>query len=146
MPRFTNVLLILPFVAAGVGCSTARDTAKGFRLAGTGDTGRGRAAFLEFGCNNCHEVKGTYLPKPAVQPIMLGGSVMAEPSDGYLVTAIINPAYHAARYPAANATQGGHPRMPEFASRMTVQQLTDIVAYLQSRYSLRPVQPPSEYP
>jgi hypothetical protein len=36
--------------------------------------------------------------------------------------------------------------MPEFADRMTVQQLTDIVTYLQSRYSLSPVQVPSEYP
>ncbi len=146
MPRTTKLLLILTFVVGSVGCATARDTAKGFRLADNGDASRGKAAFLEFVCTTCHEVQGAYLPRPTGQPVKLGGPVMAEPSDGYLVTAIINPTYHAARYPAVNATESGHPRMPEFASRMTVQQLTDIVTYLQSRYSLRPVQPPSQYP
>ena len=146
MPRSTKLLLVMTFVLASVGCSNARDPAEGFRLARNGDTGRGRAAFQEFGCTTCHEVHGAYLPRPTVQPVMLGGSVMALHSDGYLVAAIINPTFHAARYPAANAMENGHPRMPEFASRMTVQQLTDIVTYLQSRYSLRPVQPPSEYP
>ena len=138
--------LVLAFVGASMACSTARDPAKGFRLAGNGDPHRGKAAFLEFGCNTCHEVRGANLPRPAVQPVVLGGSVMAEPSDGYLVTAIINPAYHAVRYPGANGSQAGQPHMPEYASRMTVQQLTDIVAYLQSRYALRPLQLPNEYP
>ena len=69
-----------------------------------------------------------------------------QPSDGYLVTAIINPAYHANRYPAANGSGAGQTRMPEYASRMTVQQLTDIVAYLQSRYALSPFPVQNEYP
>jgi mono/diheme cytochrome c family protein len=146
MPRSTKLLLILVFVGASVACSTARNPAKGFRLAANGDPGRGKAAFLEFGCNTCHEVQGARMPRPTVQPVTLGGSVMAEPSDGYLVTAIINPAYHADRYPVANGPKAAYPRMPEYASRMTVQQLTDIVAYLQSRYALRPIPVPSEYP
>lgn len=146
MPRSTKLLLILGLMGAIVACSTARNTARGFRLAGNGDIHRGKAAFLEFGCNTCHEVKGANLPAPKVQRVILGGSVVAEPSDGYLVTAIINPAYHAARYPAASGVPGGHPSMPEYASRMTVQQLTDIVAYLQSRYALLPNQVPAEYP
>jgi hypothetical protein len=35
--------------------------------------------------------------------------------------------------------------MPLYADRMTVQQLTDIVAYLQSQYTLRPAPPPFPY-
>ena len=62
-----------------------------------------------------------------------------------MVTAIINPAYHAALYRAKDAA-GNHPRMPEFASRMTVQQLTDIVVYLKSRYALAPAAVPNEFP
>ena len=137
--------LILALAGAMAGCATARDEAKGFRLAGSGDLHRGKAAFLEFGCTACHEVKGASLPRPTIQDIVLGGSMLKVPSDGYLVTAIINPAYHAALYPAKDST-GSHPRMPEFASRMTVQQLTDIVVYLKSRYALAPAAVPSEFP
>jgi len=134
-------LLAVALLLSGAACSTARDPARGFRLAGTGDIRRGKAAFLEFECYKCHAVTGSSLPLPAGQAITLGGSVLHQPSDGYLVTAIINPAFHAARNPS-----GGALRMPDFAGRMTVQQLTDIVAYLQSRYTLAPMPVPNEYP
>jgi hypothetical protein len=87
-------------LAVLVACSTARDPAKGFRLAGSGDIRRGRDAFLSFQCTECHEVAGVALPLPSRQAVALGGSVIHLPSDGYLVTAIINPAYHATHYPA----------------------------------------------
>jgi len=141
-----ELVTILALAVAMVGCATARDEAKGFRLAGNGDLHQGKAAFLEFGCNTCHEVRGaSHIPSPTIQRVVLGGSVLKEPSDGYLVTAIINPAYHAARYPVAKDT-GVHPRVPDYASRMTVQQLTDIVAYLKSRYALAPAAVPNEFP
>ena len=145
--RWTESLMILALAGAMLGCATARDEAKGFRLTGNGDSRRGKAAFVEFGCTTCHEVRGgSHLPEPTIQRIALGGSVLREPSDGYVVTAIINPAYHAARYPVAKDATGVHPGMPEYASRMTVQQLTDIVAYLKSRYSLAPTAVPDEFP
>jgi len=144
--RSTKLLMVLAFAVAMAGCATARDEARGFRLAGSGDPSRGKAAFVDFGCNQCHEVRGaTRLPSPTIQHVVLGGSVLKEPGDGYMVTAIINPVYHAARYPAKEAT-AHHPPMPDFASRMTVQQLTDIVAYLKSRYALAPAAVPNEFP
>jgi sulfur-oxidizing protein SoxX len=131
--RSAKFFAILVCAGAMVGCANSRDPAKGFRLAGSGDPQRGKAAFVEFGCNSCHEVQGsTNLPSPTIQRVALGGPVMVLPSDGYLVTAIINPVYHAANYPPVKGTQ----QMPEFASRMTVQQMTDIVIYLKSRYGL----------
>jgi sulfur-oxidizing protein SoxX len=142
----TKVWLIAALAGASLACGTSRDPAKGFRLASNGDPHRGKAALVEFGCNTCHEVRGSNLPRPKIQTVALGGSVMAVPSDGYLVTAIINPVYHAARYAATGVAPAGEPRMPEYASRMTVQQLTDIVAYLHSRYALHPMQVPNEYP
>jgi len=141
-----KLLPIVGLLAMSIACGTAKDSARGFRLAGSGDIARGKAAFLEFGCNNCHAVTGANLPRPTIQPIVLGGSVHRQPSDGYLVTAIINPAYHAARYPVANRPNSSTWQMPDFASRMTVQQLTDIVAYLQTRYALSPLPVKSEYP
>jgi len=145
MTPSTKLLALVALAGAGVACSTARDPGKGFRLAGNGDPHRGEAAFVEFRCTECHQVQGANLPQPTTLAVVLGGSVVHQPSDGYLVTAIINPAYHAGRYPA-KAAPGTSSRMPEFASRMTVQQLTDIVAYLQSRYALSPIQVQNEYP
>ena len=144
--RLTKLLPVLAAAGVLVGCATARNEAKGFRLAGNGDAERGKVAFQEFGCIKCHEVQGAKLPQPTVQHIVLGGSVLVEPSDGYLVTAIINPAYHAAHYPISKDSTATHPGMPEFAGQMTVQQLTDIVVYLKSRYALRPVAVKEEYP
>ncbi len=150
MPRSIRWLLVLAFAGASftcsTGCSTARNPSRGFRLAANGDNERGKKAFQEFGCTECHEVNGAHLPSPTLQHVKLGGPVTSQFSDGYLVTAIINPKFHATHYAAADGAQSGNPNMPEFASRMTVQQLTDIVTYLQSRYSIFPMQKPSEYP
>jgi sulfur-oxidizing protein SoxX len=144
--RSARLWTVLAFAATLVGCATARDPAKGFRLAGNGDAHRGKAAFQEFGCTRCHEVQGATLPRPTVQRVVLGGSVMAEPSDGYLVTAIFNPVFHATAYPLGKNVPAPNPRMPEYADRMTVQQLTDIVVYLKTRYTLRPAAVPNEFP
>jgi len=145
MPRFQKWWLFIP-LAATIGCNNARDPGKGFRLSGDADIQRGRTAFLEFGCNHCHRVQGANMPEPSGNSVLLGGSVVSVPSDGYLVTAIINPAYHAARYPATGSAANHPNAMPDFAPRMTVQQLTDIVGYVHSRYALSPVQAPGEYP
>lgn len=67
------------------------------------------------------------------------------PSDGYLVTSIIYPSEQLARYPARDIPMGGESRMPHFGDRMTVQQLTDIVAFLQTQYAERPVTPLTPY-
>jgi len=144
--RSTKLLIILAFAGAMASCATARNEAKGFRLAGNGDSQRGKAAFQEFGCIRCHEVQGSNLPRPTTQRVVLGGSVLVEPSDGYLVTAIINPVYHAAHYTVAKDSSGGPARMPVYASVMTVQQLTDIVVYLKSRYALSPSSVSQEFP
>ena len=146
MFRFTQWLVVMAVLGGGFACSTARDPAKGFRLSPNGDPHRGKAAFVEFGCTRCHTVQGARLPQPTIQTVNLGGSVIHQPSDGYLVTAIINPAYHEVQYPAAGSARGGQSQMPEFADHMTVRQLTDIVTYLQTRYALSPVPVPNEYP
>ena len=58
-------------------------------------------------------------------------------TDGYLVTSIIYPSYQLASYPKEQITANGESRMPHYADKMTVRQLTDIVAFLQSRYVVR---------
>jgi hypothetical protein len=66
--------------------------------------------------------------------VALGGGVEQKLSDAYLVTSVINPSYDLAPYPKEQITSGGQSRMPyDYAVGMTVRQLADIVAFLQSR-------------
>jgi len=144
-----RVCLRLLTIAALLGtgaCDSGRHSSAGFRLPPSGDVERGKATFMAFGCHTCHVVSGVDLPRPTVQPavhVVLGGEVDSEIADGYLVTAVIYPSYQLAHYPKEQITSGGKSRMPSYADKMTVQQLTDIVAFLQSRYSVRPL--PSRY-
>lgn len=96
---------------------------------------------MDLGCHSCHAVAGVDLPKPTVQPpvpVALGGEVDAKLSDAYLVTSMIYPSYELAPYPKDQITSGGVSRMPAYADKMTVRQMVDVVAFLQSRYIVRP--------
>jgi mono/diheme cytochrome c family protein len=131
-----------------VACSSGPHAATGFRLPADGNEERGKAAFVEFQCNTCHEVSGVELSRPTVQPkvpVVLGGDINRPMSDGYLVTSIINPSYRLARYhPTDQLASEGKSRMP-WKEEMTVRQLTDIVAFLQAQYRVRPPQPMYSY-
>src|SRR5579871_265638 len=108
-----RVMLVVSVFVAAAGCQSSRHSAAGFRLPQGGDAERGRAEFLAFGCNTCHDVAGLDLPPAAVRRssmILLGGQVAVEPTDGRLVTAII--------YPSTRPSW----HMPDYRDRMTVQQ------------------------
>jgi mono/diheme cytochrome c family protein len=76
---------------------------------------------------------------------VLGGSVTRPPSDGSLVTSIIYQSYQLARYPASEVVAGGRSRMPNYADRITAQQLTDIVEFLQAHYKVERTTPTFPY-
>lgn len=124
---------IAVLLAAAPACDSGRRSAAGFRLPPDGDIERGKAAFLTLGCNRCHDIAGVDLPKPQGRPervVILGGEIAREPNDGRLVRSVIWP-------------EGGG--MPHYAQEMTVRQLTDIVALLQSRYVVRRLTPTWTY-
>ncbi|HUK19485.1 MAG TPA: cytochrome c [Bryobacteraceae bacterium] len=125
------------------GCEPGPHSSSGFRLP-EGNAQRGKAAFVAYGCHSCHQVSGVDLPKPTVQPpvpVVLGGVVEQPMTDGYLVTSIIYPSYKLASYPKEQITVNGQSRMPHYADKMTVQELTDIVAFLQAQYVIRRATP-----
>ena len=129
--------LLLAAMVASAACNSGRHSPAAFRLPPDGDAERGKAAFVALGCHTCHEVAGADLPRPTIQPpvpVVLGGTVEAKLSDAYLVTSMLYPDYQLAPYPKDQITSGGASRMPHYADRMTVRQLTDIVAFLQDRY------------
>jgi len=142
------ILLPIAVLLGAVACDSGRHSPAGFRLPANGDVERGKAAFVALECHRCHEVSGVELPPPTVQPpvpVVLGGLVVNEMTDGYLTASIINPSYQLASYPKELITAHGKSRMPEYAERMTVQQLTDLVAFLQSRYNVRRGSPKYPY-
>ena len=148
MSGWPKLLPIVALLAGAVACDSGRHSSAGFRLPFDGDVEKGRATFVAKGCNQCHEVAGVDLPKPTIQPpvpVVLGGTVSREVTDGYLVTSIINPSYVLAPYPRELITAGGKSRMPDYTERMTVRELVDTVAFLQSRYTVRPPTRPAYY-
>jgi mono/diheme cytochrome c family protein len=136
----SKVLVVAALLSVGAACNSGRYTSAGFRLPADGNPERGRQAFVNLGCNSCHAVQGVDLPKPTVQPpvpVTLGGEVDEKLSDAYLVTSMIYPSYELAPYPKDQITSGGVSRMPNYADKLTVRQMVDVVAFLQSRYVVR---------
>lgn len=110
----------------------------GFRLP-EGNVDKGKAAFVELKCYSCHTVDGVQLPDHSVQkhkPVPIGGDVARIKTYGELVTAVIHPS-HKLSVEAKKEWEvdGKLSPMPDYNSAMTVQQMTDIVTFLQSRYS-----------
>jgi mono/diheme cytochrome c family protein len=100
-----------------------------------GDVAAGKAAFAAMRCFTCHEVAGSGFPKPVATPptsVPLGGKGAA-PSEAKLVTDIITPS-HAISGDPSRTMSGGVSRMGDFTYVLTVRQLVDLVAYLQSLY------------
>lgn len=136
----TKLVALVALFGAAVGCDSGRHTTAGFHLP-EGNVEQGKVAFVALGCNSCHAVTGVDLLKPTVQPavpVVLGGEVPEKLSDAYLVTSMIDPSYQLAPpYSKDQITAGGQSRMPHYADKMTVRQLIDVTAFLQSNYAIQ---------
>ncbi|MEQ8860039.1 MAG: cytochrome c [Pseudomonadales bacterium] len=116
-----------------------------------GDVQRGREAFVALHCNSCHSVGDVERVDAGHSPAIdkkLGGAVTRVKSYEDLVTSIINPSHRLSlSYPEERseiAYADGRSRMPNYNIVMTVQQLVDLVAFLQPEYQVR--LPRSDYP
>ncbi len=132
---------VLCFLALALAACTANPrSSAGFSLP-QGDAARGKAAFVELKCTACHRVQGLDdLPAPVIEPpvpVVLGGEVPHVRTDGELITSIINPSHKIAPgYPLDEVRRGEESRMIDYADVMTVRQMIDLVAFLQSRYTV----------
>lgn len=143
--KFHSVLAVAVILCGLSACDSGPRSPVGFLLP-DGDVEQGKAAFVELECISCHSVNGVDLPPPTVIPnpsasVVLGGQVFEIRTDGYLVTSIINPSHKLARGLDKEeiTTSAGESRMPDYSDIMTVRQLIDLVAFLQSRYTVVPV-------
>jgi mono/diheme cytochrome c family protein len=136
-------VLLITFAAMLSGCDEDRTMSeRGFRLP-DGNALAGREAFLYMHCNQCHTINGEELPKvPGFEPyVELGGAVTRVKTYGELVTAIINPSHKLADgYAEEVVSVDGKSKMYYYNGFMTVQELTDIVMFLQPHYDVVPPQ------
>jgi hypothetical protein len=134
-----SVFMLAVVLGLAAGCDTGPQSAKGFRLP-DGDLEQGKTAFVELKCNTCHSVSGVELP-PADSPgpvqLQLGGEVHRVKTYGELVTAIIYPSHNLSeKFQKELIKEGTLSPMGDFNHVMTVQQLIDLVAFLQPQYEL----------
>ena len=113
-----------------------------------GDASKGELHFEALGCVNCHVVVGSDLPEPPEgSPVrVLLGSGMGAKTYGDLVTSVVNPSHKlSARYRPDEVSASGQSLMSSYNDAMTVTQLIDIVAFLQTYYTTA-VRPGYTYP
>lgn len=143
MKRQILVALVIALAAVATGCDEQRAMSeRGFRLP-EGNAQAGRETFLYMHCNQCHTIKGAELPTiPGYEPyVELGGTVTRVKTYGELVTAVINPSHKLAEgYPEDLVAVDGKSKMYYYNGFMTVQELTDIVMFLQPYYDVVPPQ------
>ena len=129
-----------------VGCAPPPKSGAGFTLP-DGDAELGKSHYTRFHCNACHSIDGVEQMaaadgnEPEIS-VALGGEVARIKTYGELVTAIINPSHKLARgYQVENIAEDGKSKMINYNDIMTVTELSDLVAFLQSKYKIKPYEP-----
>ncbi len=132
---FIAIFAIL--VIALTGCGESQGT---FALP-EGNAESGEATFILIGCIQCHsvgEIAWEGVSSKNTIHVPLGGKVGKVKSYSELVTSIINPSHKVDKKylqePYTNAA--GQSNMVKYNDFMTVQDLVDIVTFLQGEYQL----------
>jgi mono/diheme cytochrome c family protein len=139
MNTVIKILVFCACIGALAACDSGPKSARGFRLP-DGDVDKGQAVFIELQCISCHRISEMELPAPTEPgPVMviLGGESQSVKTYGELVSSIINPSHKLiGGYPEEAISRDGKSLMTVYNDRMTVQQLIDLVAFLQSKYEV----------
>ncbi|MEQ8847746.1 c-type cytochrome [Botrimarina sp.] len=146
--RHVLLVVLVALTLCLLGCQEPPQSTAGFVLP-AGDPAAGETAFRDLRCYDCHRVEGVDMPV-AEQPdqvlVELGGEVSRVKTYGDLLDSIVNPSHRLApQYQESLVAIDGKSKMTNYNQVMTVQQLADLVAFLQPTYQLREVPPPN-YP
>lgn len=139
---FIAALLMLSLLS---GCNPSPKSSRGFRLP-EGDAEKGQQAFTDLKCYSCHQVDGVKLPASTAFNLTLGGETRVVKTYGELVTSIINPSHIISPEYLAKMEDEKLSPMPAYNRQMTVEQMIDLVAFLESHYKLvQPEVAPNKY-
>ncbi len=121
----------------GVGSQTTETRAGWTLQLPEGDLARGKAAYQNLWCHGCHVAKGYEkdFPAPYAQPAIpvVLGMEPARPSRMELVNSLINPSHRIEPNLQKDlVTKGQFSRMGDYNEIMTLQQLSDLVTFLES--------------
>lgn len=143
MKNFIIISMLLLGLAFGI-LYSCNSESWGFALP-QGDIEKGKETFFELGCNHCHSAGDIqWIKSPENINIRLGGEVSSKKTYGELVTSIINPSHKIAYgLKEDGANDDGTSRMRNYNEVMTVQNLVDLVTFLQDEYEVNP--PPAPY-
>lgn len=136
-------LFLASTVSLMAGCNLGEEWRNEIHLP-AGDATRGEALFASVGCVSCHAVGDAELKEGAeagAVRVRLGSETGRRMSYGQLVTSVVNPSHRLApRYSSENIAKDGESLMANYNDVLTISQLTDLVAYLQTHYEdvLRP--------
>lgn len=142
--KTSNGLAVLILLWGGILISSCNQQGRGFALP-EGDIEEGKAVFTRVGCNACHSISEIEWEGGNEDlNIPLGGEVTTQKSYGELVTSVINPSHRIARsYREKAATEDDLSKMKNYNEVLSVQELIDLVAFLQSEYEVEA--PATEY-
>lgn len=128
-------MLMVPTSALCLLCIACNPQERGFNLP-PGDAEVGKANFVLLQCNECHTVGDVpYVGKKL--NVELGGVSTRVRTYGDLVTSIINPSHKLSRgNDPATMTESGESVMRNYNETLTVQELIDLVAFLQGEYEV----------
>ena len=137
--RLCTILASCVVLAA---CSAGKDSPRGFSLP-KGNAEAGKATFVALQCNSCHYTLDVeQLAGDNDISVKLAGEVGSVKTYADLVTSVINPSHRLATgYPAADIAVGTESRMRNYNDLMSVQELIDVVSYLQPQYRLHVYKP-----
>lgn len=137
--KFLSLCMFTLVATVLIGCESGPESPRGFSLP-KGDEDRGLLVFQKYQCLACHELEGVakvdVVDNPDLQ-LKLGGESAQIKTYAELVTSIINPSHKIAKgYPQLQME--GVSKMAIYNEVMTVQELVDLVTFLQPKYKLVP--------
>ena len=140
-----TIATVILFIFVLTGCDPQ---SRGFNLP-RGDVDQGKATFVLLQCNDCHSIEGVSWagtdasltgPDNKIEEAInvgLGGKVTKVRTYGDLVTSIINPSHKLSRTNSkGTVTADGKSAMRLYNDVMSVQELIDLVEFLQSKYEV----------
>ena len=139
-----NYLMVFVLLCGSLLISSCNRQARGFALP-EGDIEKGKVTYKRLACSECHSIPNIeWKGGKDNLKIHLGGEVTSLKTYGGLVTSVINPSHKVASfYNQKTSTEGGLSKMKNYNEVMTVQELIDLVTFLQSEYQI--VSPSNNY-
>ncbi|WP_299020213.1 c-type cytochrome [uncultured Photobacterium sp.] len=132
--------LILTMIFFMFGLTGCEQGPQGFSLP-PGDPTQGEQVFLNMQCLSCHTMEGYERPEASEDQlsVSIGGKVQSLKTYAELVTSVINPSHQIAKgYDVEKIQVSGESVMPIYNDVMTVDQLVDLITFLESKYELEP--------